>query len=62
MATNTEEPNVVTETQLKEKLQQGFMVEVVATKNAEKVKAFWYGNWFVRLVSPDRSYERILLL
>lgn len=51
---------MITEAELKKNLLHGFFVEVVATKDAEKVNSFWRGNWFVRQVSADRSRERIL--
>ena len=58
--TNKEKPNVVSETQLHELVQRGFHVEVVAAKDATKVSSVWYGLWFVRVVSEDRSFEKLL--
>lgn len=58
--TNKEKPNVVSETQFHELVQRGFHVEVVAAKDATKVSSVWYGLWFVRVVSEDRSFEKLL--
>lgn len=55
-----EEPNVVSETQLQDLVQRGFHVEVVAAIDATKVSSVWFGLWFARVVSEDRSVEKLL--
>lgn len=56
-----EAPNVVTETQLKSLLQRGYHAEVVCRAAAYRQSAVWYGEWFIRAVSNDRSVEKLLV-
>ena len=56
-----EAPNVVTETQFKVLLQQGYQAEVVCKTPAFRKNAVWYGEWFIRAVTEDRSIEKLLV-
>lgn len=58
---NKEAPNVVTETQFKVLLQQGYQAEVVCKTPAFRKNAVWYGEWFIRAVTEDRSVEKLLV-
>lgn len=54
-------PNVVSEDGLKERLSEGWRIEVVCRKAGEKRHANWYGAWGVRIISPDGRSERTLV-
>lgn len=55
-------PNVVTEVQFKDLVEeQGFNVEVLINVDASRKAAVWYGEWVLRAVSPDGSVEKILV-
>lgn len=54
-------PNVVSEDGLKERLSEGWQIEVVCKKAGEKRHANWYGAWGVRIISPDGQTERTLV-
>lgn len=56
-----EAPNVVTETQFKLLLRQGYKAEVVCRSAAFRKAAVWYGEWFIRVVSSDGSVEKLLV-
>lgn len=56
-----EAPNVVTETQFKVLLRQGYQAEVVCKTPAFRKNAVWYGEWFIRVVTEDRSTEKLLV-
>jgi hypothetical protein len=58
---NKEAPNVVTETQFRVLLQQGYQAEVVCKTPAFRKNAVWYGEWFIRAVTEDRSVEKLRL-
>jgi len=56
-----EAPNVVTETQFKVLLRNGYQAEVVSKVKAHRKDAVWYGEWIIRAVSEDRSVEKLLV-
>ncbi len=56
-----EAPNVVTETQFRLLLQQGYHAEVVCKTPAFRKSAVWYGEWFIRAISEDKSVEKLLV-
>ncbi|MFV1630804.1 hypothetical protein [Phaeobacter sp. JH20_18] len=56
-----EAPNVVTETLFKSLLLSGYQAEVVCKSAARKKAAMWYGEWVIRVVNQDRSYEKMLV-
>lgn len=56
-----EAPNVVTENPFKSLIFSGFQAEVVCRIAAHKKAAMWYGEWIIRVVNQDRTYERILV-
>lgn len=55
-----EAPNVVTTKYFKELLRSGYLAEVVCTKEAFKKSAVWYGEWIVRVVDSDGTFERLV--
>lgn len=54
-------PNVVSEDGLKERLSEGWRIEVICRKAGEKKHATWYGGWVIRIISPDGTNERTLV-
>ena len=60
MDIDKEAPNVVTTKHFHELLRSGYMAEVVCTQKAYKKAAVWYGEWVVRVVNADRTFERLV--
>lgn len=58
---NKEAPNVVTETLFRSLVQNGYQAEVVCRSTAFKKAAVWYGEWIIRVVNQDRTYEKLLV-
>lgn len=54
-------PNVVSENGLRNLLQDGWQVEIVCRRDAEKRSYNWHGEWTVRGISPDGLQEKILI-
>lgn len=55
-----EAPNVVTTKHFHELLRSGYLAEIVCTKAAYKKAAVWYGEWIVRVVDADGSFEKLV--
>lgn len=55
-----EAPNVVTTKHFHELLRAGYLAEVVCTQKAYKKAAFWYGEWVVRVVNAEGTFERLV--
>ena len=58
MGIDKEAPNVVTTKHFHDLLRSGYLAEVVCTQTAYKKAAFWYGEWLIRVVNADRTYEK----
>lgn len=54
-------PNVVSENGLRNLLQDGWHVEIVCRRDAEKRSYNWHGEWTIRGISPDGLQEKILI-
>ena len=55
-----EAPNVVTTKHFHELLRSGYLAEVVCTEEAYKKAAVWYGEWIVRVVNADGTFEKLV--
>jgi hypothetical protein len=56
-----EAPNVVTEDGFRRLLADGYLIEVVCKKAAEKRHVSWYGAWLVIAVAEDGRDEKVLV-
>lgn len=56
-----EDSNVVTESLLQHLLQKGYLAEVVCSVAMHKKNNAWYGEWFIRVINQDRTYEKLLV-
>jgi hypothetical protein len=56
-----EAPNVVTEPRFKELLARGYQAEVLCQREAHYKSAVWYGEWTVRIVNRERTFEKPLV-
>lgn len=54
-------PNVVSENGLRKDVKHGWLVEVVCRQTPEKRAYNWYGEWTIRIVSPDGTREKHLV-
>jgi hypothetical protein len=55
-----EAPNVVTTKHFHELLRSGYLAEVVCTEKAYKKAAVWYGEWVVRVVNAEGTFEKLV--
>jgi hypothetical protein len=55
-----EAPNVVTTKHFHELLRSGYLAEIVCTQAAYKKAAVWYGEWIVRVVNADGTFEKLV--
>lgn len=55
-----EAPNVVTTKHFHELLRSGYLAEVVCTETAYKKAAVWYGEWVVRVVNAEGTFEKLV--
>ncbi|WP_108816842.1 hypothetical protein [Loktanella sp. Alg231-35] len=55
-----EAPNVVTTQFFQKLIREGFHAEVVCKSTAFKKANVWYAEWFIRILSPDKSAFRML--
>lgn len=58
---NKETPNVVTELRFRQLLAEGYHVEVVCQVEANRKASVWYGEWIVRVVNPEGTFEKLLV-
>lgn len=56
-----EAPNVVTEPRFRQLLAKGYQAEVVCREDAHIKASVWYGEWIVRVVDRERSFEKLLV-
>ena len=56
-----EAPNVVTEPRFRQLLAKGYQAEVVCRQDAHRKSSVWYGEWIVRIVDQERSFEKLLV-
>lgn len=56
-----EAPNVVTEPRFRQLLAKGFNAEIVCQADAYCKAAVWYGEWILRVVNQERTFEKILV-
>lgn len=56
-----EAPNVVTEPRFRQLLAKGYQAEVVCQSEAHCKASVWYGEWIIRIVNRERSFEKILV-
>lgn len=51
---------MASESMFRELLPKGYQAEIVCREEAYRKASVWYGEWVVRLVNRDRTYEKIL--
>ncbi len=56
-----EAPNVVTEPRFRQLLAKGYQAEVVCRQDASIKASVWYGEWIVRIVDHERTFEKLLV-
>jgi hypothetical protein len=56
-----EAPNVVKEILFRHLVATGYMAEIVCQEAAFRKASVWYGEWIVRVVNLERSYQKILV-
>jgi hypothetical protein len=56
-----ETPNVVTELTFRQLVASGYLAEVVCQAEAYRKASVWYGEWIVRVVNTDRTFEKLLV-
>ena len=56
-----EAPNVVTEPEFRQLLRMGYQAQFVCEGDAYYKAAVWYGEWTVRVVSGDGTFDKILV-
>lgn len=59
---SNEAPNVVTENRFRTLMQSGYQAEVVCRSAAFRKSAVWYGEWIIRVVDQDRTFEKLLVV
>ena len=56
-----EAPNVVTEPGFRQLLAKGYQAEVLCRQDAYIKASVWYGEWIVRVVDQERTFEKLLV-
>jgi hypothetical protein len=56
-----ETPNVVTEPRFRKLIASGYLAEVVCQAAAYRKASVWYGEWIVRVVNPEGTFEKLLV-
>lgn len=56
-----EAPNVVTEPGFRRLLARGYQAEVVCRAEAYRKSSVWYGEWIVRVVNDQQTFEKVLV-
>lgn len=56
-----EAPNVVTEPGFRQFLAKGYQAEVVCQVEAYRKASVWYGEWIVRVVNDEQTFEKVLV-
>ena len=56
-----EAPNVVTEALFKSLMRNACQAEVVCKSPAQNRGAVWYGEWIIRAVNRERTFEKLLV-
>lgn len=56
-----ETPNVVTEPRFRKLVASGYLAEVVCQVAAHRKASVWYGEWIVRVVNSERTFEKLLV-
>jgi hypothetical protein len=56
-----EAPNVVTEPGFRQLLAKGYQAEVVCQVEAHRKASVWYGEWIVRIVNDEGTFEKVLV-
>ena len=56
-----EAPNVVTEARFRQLLAKGYQAEVVCLAEAFCKASVWYGEWIIRVVNRERTFEKLLV-
>lgn len=56
-----EAPNVVTEPRFRKLIASGYLAEVVCQVTAYRKASVWYGEWIVRVVNPEGTFEKLLV-
>jgi hypothetical protein len=59
---SNEAPNVVTEIKFRSLIEEGYHAEVYSHAAAFRKSAVWYGEWTIRVVNEDRTFERMLVV
>lgn len=58
---NKETPNVVTEPMFRQLIASGYSAEVMCQAEAYRTASVWYGEWIIRVVNEDRTFEKFLV-
>ncbi len=56
-----EAPNVVKEVLFRHLVAHGYMAEIVCQEAAFRKASIWYGEWIVRVVNAERTYQKVLI-
>lgn len=56
-----ETPNVVTEPRFRQLVANGYHAEVVCQGAAYRKASVWYGEWIVRVVNAEGTFEKLLV-
>ncbi|MFC0199685.1 hypothetical protein [Paracoccus rhizosphaerae] len=58
---NKEAPNVVTEPRFRKLIASGYLAEVVCQVAAYRKASVWYGEWIIRVVNSEGTFEKLLV-
>lgn len=58
---NKETPNVVTEPKFRQLVANGYHAEIVCQAAAYRKASVWYGEWIVRVVNLEGTFEKLLV-
>jgi len=56
-----EAPNVVTEPGFRHLLAKGYQAEVVCQAEAHRKASVWYGEWIIRVINDQQTFEKVLV-
>jgi len=56
-----ETPNVVTEPKFRQLVASGYSAEVVCKAEAYRKASVWYGEWIIRVVNSEGTFDKILV-
>lgn len=60
MTLEHESPNVITKAYFVELVNAGYRAEIICQSDAYSKASVWCGEWVIRVVSPDGTFEKFL--